>query len=477
MTSTQADIITKQLADMEIPVKGAADSDWTVFSSTYNLRLPVVPAAVVLPRTVQHVSDAVLCAAQHGFKVQARSGGHSYASYSNGGVDGAVVVDLRYFQDVELISDSVVRVGGGVRVGNLACAIYDQSKRALAHGTCAAVGVGGHFTHGGYGLSSRAWGLAMDQIVAMDVVTADGRCQYVDNSKNPDLYYAMRGAADSFGIAVNFYLETQPAPESVTNWYIKICDATKSVENAVSALQHIQTYVHDESLIDRRLGLNVSLSSDFFGIGGTYFGSRADFEDAILPALLKGIPENPTIEVQQVDWLTSLKLLNQGQDLHVSDNYADHSNFFAKSAIVPEPGYTKDALASFFTHLLGEGARAPVSYFIMLDLYGGADSQINNKSAGSSAFAHRDALWVAQVYGYVGNDEPFPAEGLEFVDGLVQSMTRHLPEHRSYENYTDPSLTREQAHEQYRGRELYNELKSLKEKLDPGNVFANPQSI
>ncbi|KAL7620054.1 hypothetical protein AAE478_010603 [Parahypoxylon ruwenzoriense] len=478
MASKRTDLFIKQLASKGIPAKAATDPDWDKYSLTYNLRLPVAPAAVVVPDNIQHVCDAVIGADHHGFKVQPRSGGHSYASYGSGGMNGAVVVvDLRNFQDIDFVSEDVVRVGSGVRLGNLARSIYNQAKRALAHGTCAGVGIGGHFTHGGYGLSSRAWGLAMDQIVALDVVTADGQCLHVDKFRHPYLYYAMRGAGDSFGIVVNFYLQTQPAPESVINWYIKINDVTKSVESAINAFQHIQQFVHDASSVDRQLGFNVSLASGYFAIGGTYQGSRARFEDVIVPALLNNIPEEPTVEIQQVDWLTSLKLLNQGQDLDVSSPYEEHSNFFAKSVVVPEPGYTKASLEKFFMYLFDEGARAPVPYFILIDLYGGADSQVSTKTLDFSAFAHRDALWVAQLYGYVGNDEKFPAEGLEFITKLAESMTTHLPKYGAYENYTDPSLTREQAHELYHGEKLCNRLKDLKKKLDPGNVFANPQSI
>ncbi|KAI1498447.1 hypothetical protein F5X99DRAFT_412091 [Biscogniauxia marginata] len=460
-----------------IPYKTLSDPDWNTYSTTYNLRLPVTPAFVVLPTSVEHVSNAITCAAQYGLKIQAKSGGHSYGSYSNGGSDGAMVIDLRAFQDVQLGSNGIAKVGGGIRLGDLALTLYSQGKRALPHGTCAGVGIGGHFTHGGYGFSSRAWGLSMDQIVGLDVVMPNGRYVYASEDENAELYYAMRGAADSFGIVVNFYLLTRPVPEKVVNWFIDINDAVSSVESAVHAFSYIQSFANDSSPIDRKLGFGIHLGPKRFGVGGTYFGSIEAFNSTIVPALLGGIPVKPSIEAHEVDWLTSLKLLNGGNDLRIGESYSAHSNFFAKSVTVPHPGMSKDALTSYFSYLLNEGAHAPVQYFITVDLYGGTDSQIRTKGPEFSAFSHRDAMWVAQHYGYVDDMDEFPAEGINFINGLNRAMTRNLAEFGAYENYVDPTLTKEEAHALYYGDQLHGKLKALKRKLDPENVFAHPQSI
>lgn len=99
-----------------------------------------------------------------------------------------MMIDLQSFQNISLNGDVAV-VGGGVRLGNLAQGIYNQNKRALSHGTCPGVGIGGHFTHGGYGYSSRAWGLAMDQIVGLDVVLANGTAIKATPTSYPDIYW------------------------------------------------------------------------------------------------------------------------------------------------------------------------------------------------------------------------------------------------------------------------------------------------
>ena len=100
-----------------------------------------------------------------------------------------MVVDLENFQDINVDTNGVATVGAGVRLGNLALGIYNQAQRALPHGTCPGVGIGGHFTHGGYGYDSRKWGLALDTIVGLDVVLANGSFVHTTSTAYPDLYY------------------------------------------------------------------------------------------------------------------------------------------------------------------------------------------------------------------------------------------------------------------------------------------------
>lgn len=177
------------LTSKNVPIRLSSSPDFVQLSKPFNLRLQYTPAVIVLPTTVRHVQDAVVCASQYGAKVQAKSGGHSYASYSLGGQDGSMTIDLENFQEITLDAQNIAKVGPGVRLGNLALGIYNQNKRALSHGTCPGVGLGGHVTHGGYGYVSRGWGLALDTIVAMDVVLANGSYIHTTSTSYPDIYY------------------------------------------------------------------------------------------------------------------------------------------------------------------------------------------------------------------------------------------------------------------------------------------------
>jgi FAD/FMN-containing dehydrogenase len=106
------------------------------------------------------------------------------------GIDGQVEIDLRNLNTTVLTSDgSVAVVGGGVKLGPMATAIYAQGKRAIPHGICGGVGIGGHSTHGGWGFTSRAWGLTLDHIVEMQVVLANGTEARASPTVNADLYW------------------------------------------------------------------------------------------------------------------------------------------------------------------------------------------------------------------------------------------------------------------------------------------------
>lgn len=125
------------LQEKGVPVSFKWSSDFEDLAEPFNLRLQYTPAAIALPEIPQHVQDAVRCAAKTGTKVQAKSGGHSYASYSSGGQDGSLVVSLERLQEISLDkATGIAKVGGGVRLGNLALGIFEQGERGLPHGTC-----------------------------------------------------------------------------------------------------------------------------------------------------------------------------------------------------------------------------------------------------------------------------------------------------------------------------------------------------
>ena len=478
-SSTLADC----LASKNVPVKFSSSSDFSSLAQPYNLRLAYTPAVIVVPTTTKHVSDSVVCAGKSNVKVQAKSGGHSYASYSSGGQSGSMVIDLEGFQNITVdAATGIARVGGGVRLGNMALGIYNQGQRALPHGTCPGVGVGGHATHGGFGYSSRSWGLTLDTIVGLDVVLANGSFIHATSTAYPSIYYALRGAADSFGIVTTFYLKTQPAPTSVINWSFSLPNMFKSAATLTSTFMHLQTFAQNSSVVDRKLGMGMYMDGSGFSISGTYFGSLDTFNNVIKPELLRGIPTPSSSSVQSVDWIKSLTLLGGGTTIQEPlTGYNAHDDFFAKSVVVPSSSpLTTDALNSYFNYIISSGVNAPNPWFSIINLYGGPDSQINVPSPSSSAYSDRTALWVAQHYGYTGNtNSPFPTTSIDFINGLNTAMTSKMPNtvFGGYLNYVDPSLSASQAHAEYYDPATYSKLLGIKKVVDPGSVFWNPQAI
>ncbi|KAL9591245.1 MAG: hypothetical protein Q9179_007917, partial [Wetmoreana sp. 5 TL-2023] len=491
---TLGDCLTKK----NVPIRLASSSDYSALAKPYNLRLPYNPAVIVLPTTTQHISDAVVCAAKCNVKVQPRGGGHSYASFSLGGQSGSMIIDLQSFQTVSLDANNVATVGGGLRLGNLATAIYNQRQRALPHGTCPGVGVGGHATHGGFGYSSRAWGLTLDTIVGLDVVLANGSFVHATSTAYPDIYYvriqdhaihccanvhqALRGAADSFGIVTAFYLQTVPAPPSVVQWSFSIPDMFKTASTSATYFSHIQSFAQNASVVDRNLGIGVYMDGQAFSISGTYFGTLDNFNNKIKPELLRTLPTPTSSTAKSITWIESLTELANGQPLQQpTSGYDLHDDFFAKSLVVPSSApFTTAALTSYFDYIIKNGVNSANPWFSIINLYGGPDSQINAKPSTFSAYSDRTALWVLQHYGYTGNTgAPFPAGIIPFVQGLNNAITSAQPQtvFPGYSNYVDPSLTPQQAHEAYYDAPTYARLLGIKQNVDPGKVFWNPQAI
>ena len=120
------------------------DVDYLSKTKTYNLDYPVHPAAIVLPRTVEQVSATVQCAVKAGVKVQPRSGGHSFANYCLGGVDGALLVDLVHLQKFKMDTSTWrATIRAGTLLGDVTKHLHHAGQHAIAHGICPQVGIGG----------------------------------------------------------------------------------------------------------------------------------------------------------------------------------------------------------------------------------------------------------------------------------------------------------------------------------------------
>lgn len=129
--------IDECLADAKVPVTAQNSTAWKTDASPFNDRLPYIPAAIAKPTTVEHIQAAVLCAAEVGVKVNAKSGGHSYASFGLGGEDGHLVVELDQMYNVTLDPEThIATVQPGARLGHVATVLYEEGKRAFSHGTC-----------------------------------------------------------------------------------------------------------------------------------------------------------------------------------------------------------------------------------------------------------------------------------------------------------------------------------------------------
>ena len=152
-----------------------------------------------------------------GVHIVARSGGHSYGGYST---TTGVVVDLTHLAAVRVSGGRAI-TGPAARLGNIYSTLAAHGL-AIPAGTCPSVGIGGHALGGGFGLASRAWGLASDNLVAVQIVTADGKVLVADSSHHSDLYWACRGGGGgNFGIVTQLTFRTHAVTQGsyfIASW-------------------------------------------------------------------------------------------------------------------------------------------------------------------------------------------------------------------------------------------------------------------
>lgn len=166
---------------------------------------PGEPVAVVRPQNAEQVGEALRFAAKEGIGVGIRSGGHGGAHFDN---DGGLVIELSNLAQVEM-DGTTVRIGGGATWGEVANELAPY-QLAISSGDTRSVGVGGLTLGGGIGWLVREHGLALDSLIAAEVVLASGELVTASADQNPDLFWALRGGGGNFGVVTTFVFEANP---------------------------------------------------------------------------------------------------------------------------------------------------------------------------------------------------------------------------------------------------------------------------
>lgn len=310
----------------------------------------------------------------------------------------------------------------------------------------------------------------------------------------------MKGAGPSFGIATTFYAQTLPFPKVLTGIYLTWPDIGASADLSFAALKHFQNFANNASSgLDRNLQFDVTTDSfGSFNLKGVYLGPAATFNKTVLPELLRGIPKSAAGDddspayIKQYNWTEAL--LDANFDLPLKtprpgdggQKYipvTDHDNFYLKSVRVPAPGLPDKTMKNVFKWAqANQNAKNPaVEWYITFGLQGGIDSQVFlPQKQNESAFWRRETTWIVENAGFIEDFESeFPAAGVTQVNDMYARITNDLKqgEFGQYIGYVDPGMSAEQGGRLYYGDALFEKLKGLKVKIDPGNVFSNPQSI
>ncbi|CAN1232353.1 Berberine bridge enzyme-like 18 [Linum perenne] len=196
-----------------------ADPNYSTFLQSairdpkFNTTQTPKPSLILTPDSLSQIQAAVSCSRKHGLHIRVRSGGHDYEglSYtSNNSSSKFAVLDLVNFRNIAVdLAGKTAWVDSGAILGELYYRIAEKSRKlAFPAGTCHTVGVGGHFSGGGFGLLVRKFGLAADNVV--------------DASMGEDLFWAIRGGGgNSFGIVVSWKVKLFSVPEKLTSFSVQ----------------------------------------------------------------------------------------------------------------------------------------------------------------------------------------------------------------------------------------------------------------
>jgi FAD/FMN-containing dehydrogenase len=398
----------------------------------YNLDFPVQPAAVTFPKSSVEVEKIVRCATQGGLKVQARGGGHSYGNYGArksflpsptrlmsdsheglGGSDGAIVVDMKHFRDFSIDTvTQVATIGAGTPLQDVTRQLHNAGGRAMAHGTCPSIGIGGHATIGGIGPTSRMWGMALDHILEVEVVLANSTTIRASATKNPDVLFAVKGAGASFGIVTEFKVRTEPEPGSAVQY-----SYTFNLGNAGSNANLFKEWqsLISEPTLSRKFASVFTVSHNIAVVSGTYFGSKTEFDAFQLEHRFPNSTKSSAVEF--TDWQGLVAHWGEKTFLQIITDvpawFYSKSLSFSPQTLIPASGI--DAL---FQYMMNQNSGTP-AWFVIFDLVGGA---INDVPTNATAYAHRNSLYWMQSYAAtVGS---VSQTTINFLDGINQVSSR-----------------------------------------------------
>lgn len=470
-SSPQADFLKAlKKSGIKGKIREQGSIEYSFDTVPWNLRCYPKPLAVVYPLNSEEVSKVVKIAAKYDVPVQARSGGHSYGSYSLGGRDGALVVDLAEMSGV-VVDQKTWRatIGGGTRLKEVTSGLLEQGKRTIAHGTCPQVGIGGHATVGGQGPLSRLYGLTLDHVVEAEVVLADGSIVTTNEKTNADLFFAIRGAGASFGIVTKFTVETHPAPETVTHYTFQI--KYGSPDELAEVFLKWQEFISSPVVTkDPLYNCVISITNGLILIQGSRIGKLEELQASEIYVSLK-VKFTVDVKTHELDWAgsilnwatTGLENLAGGLTLPM---------YMKSLSVRQDKLLTAEAVKAWFEYM-HKHSPSDCLWVVLADLEGGHISEIPNDA---TAYSLRDCLYSMCAYSIGG--VPYPDDGIAFLDGMIKSITTNMPDGKFgvYPGYVDPFLPKSQYPQLFWGGN-YPRLLQIKKKYDPNNLFRNPQSV
>jgi FAD/FMN-containing dehydrogenase len=439
---------------MELVKRG--DSRYEDVRSVFNRMIQKQPAVIAQCASPADVIEALALAKREGQGVAVRAGGHSVAGMSL--VDGGLVIDVRPMKDIQVDPDArQVRVGAGVTWGEFDRATQEHGL-ATTGGRVSTTGVAGLTLGGGSGWAERAYGLTCDNLISVDLVTADGRQVTASEDENPDLFWALHGGGGNFGVATSFVFRLHDlGPEVTAGLMLWPGDAGREV-----------------ALAYRDYALT---APDEFGSGLVFItGPPEDF----VPAHLQG----QTVAAVAALWAGSvedgaaamkpLRALSPEVDLIGPMPYADFqcmlddppgkNNYWSADYHDAFPDEAVDVFVKY-----GFERQSPFTQQILLP-WGGAVARVGEDE---TPMTNRQVSWITHPFA-VWEDDADNDANIEWARSFRRDIARYASGGIYLNFIGDEGEDRVRA---AYGDAKYKRLAAIKGEWDPTNVFQGNQNI
>jgi FAD/FMN-containing dehydrogenase len=435
-------------AAMRGPVLAAADAGYDAVRKVWNGMIDRRPAAIARCTGAADVIAALAFARDAGLPIAVRGGGHSFPGYSV--CDAGVLIDLQLMKSIRVEPAARrARAEGGVL-----WAEYDRETEAFGlastGGMISHTGIAGLTLGGGFGVLCRKFGLAVDNLISADIVTADGKLRTVSATQEPDLFWAIRGGGGNFGIVTSFEYQLHQVGPMLAGL---IAYPLPQALQVLRGLHEVMSSAPDELMVTGVL-LTTPEGHKAVAVVPCYVGDPAEGERVIAP--LKKLGTVAMEKVGVMPYTVVQKLFDEsavpGRRFYLRSNYLETIG---------------DALIETLTGCFA-ATPSPLNA-IVIPSVGGAVSRVAPEA---TAYYHRQAPYVMSLVNcWLDPSEDQP--NIEWVRTTWTALTPHLPR-RVYVN----ELQEEGAD---RVRDAYgpafSRLAAIKRQYDPDNIFRLNQNI
>jgi FAD/FMN-containing dehydrogenase len=453
-SDTVADFRQTLRGNVCLPQEAGYDEARTI----WNAMIDRHPGAVVRCRGAADIVAAVRFAREHGLLLAVRGGGHNIAG--NAVCEGGLLIDLSLMRSVRVDPASrTARVEPGATLGD-----FDKEAQAFGLATPLGInsttGVAGLTLGGGFGWLSRKFGLAADNLISADVVTAEGKLVRASETENSDLFWALRGGGGNFGVVSSFEFRLHPVGPMVLSGLI--VHPFARAKELLSGYRQVASKAADELtvwVVLRQAPPLPFLPAEVHGkevlvFAVCYTGDEMSGQRALEPLRALGQPIADVIGMQPyAAWQTAFDpLLAPG-----AYNYWKSHNFLELS------DGSIDALTSY-------AARLPTPECeIFIGQLGGGTSRV---AFDATAYPHRNANFVMNVHTRWRE----PADERRSIEWARKLFAETAPHATGgvYVNFM-PEDEIDRVSSAYGAN--YARLAALKAKYDPGNLFRLNQNV